>query len=750
MAPASITVTVAGCVRINANGADDDTNRDAPASGVHAFEDTAGGTQRCYQSAAGNPDGSVSLIYEENTEVDASGLADTLSATENFRAALFALEPTVDAIQITGALAGAGVIGGSALLQGAVRAEFAGAGALSGNVAFPPGIVQISSSLIGSGSAAHWVSMRGRIESDLIDRSGPAIDIQASRVSGVAPLSVYFDASGTTDATTSRPFHELGYYWDFGVSVTGDWVYPGASPKSLAYGPQAACVIETPGTHTITLLVHNGVTFAEAEFEIEVTDPNTVFAGTDTIYIGNTLPVAGVGDVPATVGGSPPDCVASSDWPTILGLAVAGKRVLLNGAGDIYTGVANATLGMDGSAPCHIGRYGSGAKPIIRTTGTANNSGIINLNSRTAKDLRLVDLDFDGESDVHRNAVAGSSGFTLEQFLMLRCDMHDVGGAILISRGASTPVFPDQIFVVDCTIERIKTTSGAAAAEGYYCSATRQGFLGNYLDDTLDVGGAAEHLVRIAYVDRGVFSHNSISNVHSGKEMFGLRCLDQTVAPDKPTQKVVISRNTIATNTYAGIQPDTEATPTPGVVQDVIIESNYFPRQVGGQVAVRVRASRVSIRNNIVDQSLSSSASTPFNIYGNSAGDPQSDVWLYNNTTYSSGTQNAVALVTLTDDNLTGVVVRNNIYYPPNGTGTPAVVTDSGSGNSYTEDHNLVSKATDPLFVVDPPVDPEDFALDVGSPAINAGISVPVPYDYLIATRTAGAAIDQGAIESAQ
>ncbi|MEK7703972.1 MAG: putative metal-binding motif-containing protein, partial [Myxococcota bacterium] len=46
--------------------------------------------------------------------------------------------------------------------------------------------------------------------------TGPlSISLVTNRASGVAPLSVFFDASGTTSTGTTRPFHDLEYRWDF-------------------------------------------------------------------------------------------------------------------------------------------------------------------------------------------------------------------------------------------------------------------------------------------------------------------------------------------------------------------------------------------------------------------------------------------------------------------------------------------------------------------------------------------------------
>src|SRR5688500_14792000 len=76
------------------------------------------------------------------------------------------------------------------------------------------------------------------------DGSEPSADepitgsLVASRTSGVAPLAVFFDASGTTSTDTSRPFHDLEYRWGFDDPSSGTWTSSGASRNS-ARGPVA-------------------------------------------------------------------------------------------------------------------------------------------------------------------------------------------------------------------------------------------------------------------------------------------------------------------------------------------------------------------------------------------------------------------------------------------------------------------------------------------------------------------------------
>lgn len=574
--------------------------------------------------------------------------------------------------------------------------------------------------------------------------SGPVISVNVSRYTGVAPLAVFFDASGTTDYTTLNPYHDLGYEWDFGDPGSGPWGTTGFS-QNTAFGPEAVHVYRDPAlAYTVTLTVTNGDTVAVAQYTIgPVTDPEVVYAGALTTAVGaTTLPVAGVDGVPAGA-----TCVTQSDWPTIIiAYATDNRRVLLK-HDDTFTGAANTAFNNSGVM---IGMYGTGAKPRIRTTGTANNSHILSAANQTASDCILMDLDIDGQSDVHRDFFVASGTHHLSQLLFFRLDIHDLGGGFSVTAGSIA--VPDQIFIIECTVEHIKSTSGSAASEGIFLFASQLGILGNTLDDTLDVTGAAEHLLRLGYVDRGVVSHNVISNVHSGKEMIALRAPNSALGnPPYPSSSpktafVVVSYNNIEVNTYQGIQTDTEGVAGQvAIIEDVIIESNFFTRTTTGQALTRTRAKRVSLRNNVADSTVGTNTVNPFEIRGDGVLNvAASDVWVYNNSTYSGGTQTA-RIVRIEGVNVTGLVVRNNILYKPNGA-APVAVSDSNPGsNSYVESNDLL---TDPSFVVDPPVVAEDFALDVGSPAIDAGYPVPVLYDYNGDSRPSGVANDQGAFET--
>lgn len=574
-----------------------------------------------------------------------------------------------------------------------------------------------------------------------------------SRTTGVAPLAVLFDCTGTTTDQTATPFHDVEYTYDFGDTTSYRWQATDGSGawsnswgdswwdswgltaqnKNVARGPVAVHVFESASTYTVSTVIWDGVTAALVTNSITVSDPATVFAGVSTICISaSSVPVAGSG-------GAPAGCSTAqvSSWPLIVSShALAGRRVLLNRS-EIYTGTAGADLnkGTDAIGSI-IGAYGTGAKPIIRTTVTTNNADLLGMgNGDTSDDVRLMDLDFDGESDIHRNGFRAIGAYVaLTKLLLLRCDFHDLGAGFMVSVGTTTSSRPDQIYFVDSTVQRITTSSGTGGEYAVFIGGDNQVVLGAYIDDT--VGSTAQHLLRINAADRGVFGHNILKNSAANKEMLALRAPVSSGTGPFPsgyaTRYCVVSKNQVETNTFCGIMPDAEASDVgPGNVQDIIVEGNYFKRTTGGITDVRMRGVRLTARNNISNMDGSASGVLPYDVRG--SGDQSSltvDAWIYNNSVYSSTSTGAARFVSINDINVSGLIVRNNVMYVPNNGGTPVAVGDLSTGNSYISSNNIVSKSTDPLFAVGAPRIPTDFYLTSTSPCISSGMLTTLFYDF--------------------
>src|SRR4030065_2651648 len=182
---------------------------------------------------------------------------------------------------------------------------------------------------------------------------GIVLSLVPARTSGVAPLAVFFDASATTDTgVTNRPFHDLEYTWSFGDASSGTWAsgaQPGVSSKNSATGPVAAHVFETPGTYTVTLTAFDGTNSATTNTTITVQDPNTVFAGSNTICFSTS----------GTFTGCPSGAThtTTSNFVTAIANQTTSKRLLFR-RGETFTEASTAAITVTG--PGIVGAFGIG------------------------------------------------------------------------------------------------------------------------------------------------------------------------------------------------------------------------------------------------------------------------------------------------------------------------------------------------------------------------------------------------------
>ncbi len=183
--------------------------------------------------------------------------------------------------------------------------------------------------------------------------ANPQAQMTASRISGPAPLSVFFDATMTTDTDISiDTFRQLGYSFCFGDPSSGTWAHSGLSKNIETGAPLASHVFDIPGTYTVKVVVRNADgDSSEATQTITVLDPNTFYANTNTIVIST-----GSDFTDAPSGAEQISNVTS--WPSW----ESNKRYLLK-AGDDFTGLG--VMRIKDRSNFHIGGFGTGAKPKI-------------------------------------------------------------------------------------------------------------------------------------------------------------------------------------------------------------------------------------------------------------------------------------------------------------------------------------------------------------------------------------------------
>jgi hypothetical protein len=579
----------------------------------------------------------------------------------------------------------------------------------------------------------------------------------ASRYSGVAPLAVFFDATGTTATTApTRPFHDLEYRWSFSDGGSGNWGPAGSRPgagnsRNSATGPMAVHVFETAGTYSVSVQITDGTnTVTNDCIQIAVLDPDVVFAGNQTVCLSRTADLA---NCPAGALAVPN--VANDFALALTTYIAAGKRVLLR-RGQTWAAPTEANISSAG--PGILGAFGPGAdpKPIVQATGNNTILSLSKASTPTFSDWRIMDLEFDGLSGASTNGVNANG--SASQILLLRLVAHHIHVGILFSSGIldvyNTPTFKapmwDQVTVIDSDLN---TIIGGAAGYGAFMSGRRFAFLGNSIDDTM----AGEHGLRTPYVQKGIISNSSFSRAAPGKHVLTVRAPTflgtATIPAGTYTEQIIV-----ADNKFIGGSPDVAWTVTTGVfdatkdarVRNSIYERNWFTAGVDTQKSLRIEAYETTVRNNIFDTSgagvVSRNGVTV--AFNNTSGTmpPTDQTRIFNNTFYSGDTNSNFRAVWL-EAPVTNVTVKNNLAYAPNDSVHAMIFSDAGaaaptaSNNSLNNDVQL----TNPGFANATPTVPVDFKLTGGS--YYVGTPVPVFSDFFGLSRPQTAPVDIGAAE---
>jgi chitodextrinase len=583
-----------------------------------------------------------------------------------------------------------------------------------------------------------------------------SVSLAAARTSGVAPLAVFFDASGTTDSGTSRPFHELEYRWDFGDAAgspvsgttwnTGSGA--GANSRNAARGPMAAHVFESPGNYTVTLFVSNGASTSSANVLITVLDPNVVFSNTNTRCFSTSGTFT---DCPAGA-----TTVTTSDFDSAISGNIGTGRRLLFRRGETFQASAPSSIKVTG--PGIVGAYGSsGAKPVIQAVAgsLASDNGIVMFSSSTTptmKDWRIMDLQIDGAS---RSTTGIYEDGGVDQVTLLRLDIHHLRWAIGFNDGIldyynsngkpGHHVF-DQIAVADCTTRNI------LGVYSYYGAAKHFALLGNDFNNN----GTGSHVVRITYTDTAAISNNTVTGASTTEHNLKLQAMAWTQASvDNPggvgtySQSIVISDNKFVGSGEQwseAIGPEDNAVDER--VRQLIFERNWFTGSANNVTMLQIWSKETTIRNNLFDATgMGSHEPLYVTRRGGSGQMTPTDVWVYNNTFYSSDASNDFTAINL-DSVVTNVTIKNNLAYAPNdsshafkaGNGASGVVATNNSTNAQVG-------STSPGFASATPSVPADFKLNAGSYAINAGATVPVFSDFFLTTRPQNGLFEMGFME---
>ena len=601
-----------------------------------------------------------------------------------------------------------------------------------------------------------------------------------SRFNGVAPLAVFFDATGTVAPATKRPFHDLEYRWDFGdptgsLSGTTTWntgSRAGVSSLNSATGPVASHVFETPGKYIVTLSATDGTkTVSNNCAQIVVQNPDEVFSGANTICISTS----------GTFTGCPSgaDTSTNPNFVTALSTNLATHKRILFRRGETFTAATSAAINVNG--PGVIGAYGaiSDPKPIVQMT---SNVAILNLSSGSThniKDWRIIDLDFDGRATLGTIGIDTAGG--IKQVLILNMHIHDIGEGIKFNhdiltywytRGDPTITMFDEMAVVGSTISGYP---GLTTGSRMIVSANRLSIQGNTIGNELATMG--NHVLRIQHMEKGVISNNTIARAtaHVIKLHAQAWCdstlstptfcytTDNTSPPatynyltnthpigifaplSGYTEQVIISDNKlVGANNAWTVTLGPQNVNRDERLRDFIVERNWFTSGTGTQTAMMVWADETTIRNNICDMT-GAAFHTCFRVTLQGKESPPENVRVYNNTFYSgsSGDFEAVAI----GASASNVSIINNLGSAPFAS-SPVIYSDAGS-TGLVQSSNLLNNSPTVLFGTASPVTPLDFRLSPTSPARDSlpTVIVPVFSDFFRSSRPQNGVADIGAVE---
>ena len=298
----------------------------------------------------------------------------------------------------------------------------------------------------------------------------------ASRITGVAPLSVFFDAVNTVGVTqpplvlSRREYADFDYTWGFGDPASGLWAVSGKQ-KNIDSGCTAAHVFEVAGTYNVTVAVKDGATVNEThDVTITVTDPNVIYSGTNTICVSTSGDFAGApsGSTQLTT------TVIDDIFPYIS----AGRRILFK-RGESWT--TSTVIQINNSDVFTIGAYGSGTNPDSR--GIFSNAPIINVGggagdglflSTNQNDSRIMDLNII-DAGTRATCIDGITGLT--NHLYFRNKITGFNTAVNIGYWATGG--HDSLSFVDNDVS-------GSYGNILYVGSERLAILGNSLRDTDD------------------------------------------------------------------------------------------------------------------------------------------------------------------------------------------------------------------------------------------------------------------------
>lgn len=415
----------------------------------------------------------------------------------------------------------------------------------------------------------------------------------ASRITGVAPLFVFFEANLGDDAEQARAdFHTHQVKWNFGDGNAGRWTVR-ESDRNTHTGPVAAHVFRTPGRYEVTAEVigPDGATVTQAS-TIYVEDPDVVFAANKTICISRD----------GNFEGAPPGAeqITTTDLAQVQAQFQPGVRVLLRRG---ETWLLDNALTINNQGPGHFGSFGEGERPLLQIPDSVRSAVVISGEDPLGRDWRVSDLAFEGTGeDSAVLAFSGQASNVLLQNLTVR-NVHGGFAAdpdrlnFLNGLGRGNHDFADGVALVDIDLEGVV---GGSGGNGIFIAARRFAFLGNRFVDSTE----AEHVLRMPFLDRAVIAHNLLSRAATGKNLIKLHAepyAEAGIGSQLFSERIQISDNlmegTAGEAWLVTIGPQNGSSDER--VRDVLVERNVVDNRTA-EIPFVLMCQDTTVRNNLI------------------------------------------------------------------------------------------------------------------------------------------------------
>lgn len=562
-------------------------------------------------------------------------------------------------------------------------------------------------------------------------------NLGASRTSGMSPLSVQFNLSGTTSSVATTPgevFRDIIFECNFDDPTSGNWgdrstgtAGAQASSRNYGFGPIQAHVFElaegaAETEFTVTCTANDGTNTTELSQVITVTP----FTAANTKCVNNTgdtdfsaCPIVGSGklyaDSAACVTGS--QCLTTNSKTTLFGYLGTNIRVLLK-RGGAWSSAVNDDFVFTG--PTLMGAYDTGVQPELYSTLDVAGTRTIKIDG-TVSDVRIADINFSGGTSNGnlRTAINHNSG-TVTNFLLLRLYVHGLAAGV---RSDQTTTEGFSIF--DSSFTDF-AGSGGGSGNGVYVAFSNSAIMGNEFARS---SGDSEQLLRMATAINVVISNNHCEDQASTKECFALRSKDTP-----QTENVYLADNSFLQNGSGASDMITMSLSTGGDSNwtKILFEGNLVVfASTGGSQGFRTAGDFLTIRNNVFSNpsgGRTESVTGAFVTDANSGATypAPSNVSIYNNTFFNAS---STALTGISVETTTAAQVKNNLVYDTASSGGAVISNPGGaavmSNNTCNTSGCTSGRTTSPSFDNGTGLHSTlaDFRIGSGSAAATGGVT---------------------------